>query len=231
MIKSKWIAGAIGWAFGGPIGAAIGYLGAQYLDKKGVSNDLDISLLVLSSAVVQADGLVKDSEKTFVKDYFIKVFGFNKATSYLDVFNKLNNQKINNIPDICRQIKNNVNNAGLLEILHFLFGIAASDKEIHYLESDMIFKISQLLGINQYEFNSIKSMFVVNDSGNQKYYDILGVSLDSDEAAIKSAYRDLVKKYHPDKLINVSPEIKNLAKEKFNSVNEAYNFIKKSKNF
>ena len=231
MIKSKWIAGAIGWAFGGPIGAAIGYLGAQYLDKKGVSNDLDISLLVLSSAVVQADGLVKDSEKAFVKDYFIKVFGFNKATSYLDVFNKLNNQKINNIPDICRQIKNNVNNAGLLEILHFLFGIAASDKEIHSLESDMIFKISQLLGINQYEFNSIKSMFVVNDSGNQKYYDILGVSLDADEAAIKSAYRDLVKKYHPDKLINVSPEIKNLAKEKFNSVNEAYNFIKKSKKF
>ncbi len=231
MIKSKWIAGAIGWAFGGPIGAAIGYLGAQYLDKKGVSNDLDISLLVLSSAVVQADGLVKDSEKAFVKDYFIKVFGFNKATSYLDVFNKLNNQKINNIPDICRQIKNNVNNAGLLEILHFLFGIAASDQEIHSLESDMIFKISQLLGINQYEFNSIKSMFVVNDSGNQKYYDILGVSLDADEAAIKSAYRDLVKKYHPDKLINVSPEIKNLAKEKFNSVNEAYNFIKKSKKF
>tara|TARA_B100000287_G_scaffold421528_1_gene462335 strand:- start:95 stop:790 length:696 start_codon:yes stop_codon:yes gene_type:complete len=231
MIKSKWIAGAIGWAFGGPIGAAIGYLGAQYLDKKGVSNDLDISLLVLSSAVVQADGLVKDSEKAFVKDYFIKVFGFNKATSYLDVFNKLNNQKINNIPDICRQIKNNVNNAGLLEILHFLFGIAASDQEIHYLESDMIFKISQLLGINQYEFNSIKSMFVVNESGNQKYYDILGVSLDSDEAAIKSAYRDLVKKYHPDKLINVSPEIKNLAKEKFNSVNEAYNIIKKSKKF
>ena len=231
MIKSKWIAGAIGWAFGGPIGAAIGYLGAQYLDKKGVSNDLDISLLVLSSAVVQADGLIKDSEKAFVKDYFIKVFGFNKATSYLDVFNKLNNQKINNIPDICRQIKNNVNNAGLLEILHFLFGIAASDQEIHSLESDMIFKISQLLGINQYEFNSIKSMFVVNDSGNQKYYDILGVSLDADEAAIKSAYRDLVKKYHPDKLINVSPEIKDLAKEKFNSVNEAYNVIKKSKNF
>ena len=121
--------------------------------------------------------------------------------------------------------------SGLLEILHFLFGIAASDKEIHSLESDMIFKISQLLGINQYEFNSIKSMFVVNDSGNQKYYDILGVSLDADEAAIKSAYRDLVKKYHPDKLINVSPEIKNLAKEKFNSVNEAYNFIKKSKKF
>jgi len=231
MIKSKWIAGAIGWAFAGPIGAAIGYLGAQYLDKKGVSNDLDISLLVLSSAVVQADGLVKDSEKAFVKDYFIKVFGFNKATSYLDVFNKLNNQKINNIPDICRQIKNNVNNAGLLEILHFLFGIAASDKEIHALESDMIFKISQLLGINQYEFNSIKSMFVFDDIGNQKYYDILGVSLDSDEAVIKSAYRDLVKKYHPDKLINVSPEIKDLAKEKFNSVNEAYNVIKKSKNF
>ena len=36
-------------------------------------------------------------------------------------------------------------------------------------------------------------------------------------------------KTNVDKLINVSPEIKDLAKEKFNSVNEAYNVIKKSK--
>lgn len=227
MIKSKWIAGALGWAFLGPIGGIVGYMGAQYLDKKGVSNDLDISLLVLASAVVRADGVVKESEKTFVRDYFIKVFGFNKATSYLDVFYKLNNQKIDNIPDICRQIKNNVNHAGLLEILHFLFGIAASDKEIHDNESSMILKISNLFGVNDYDFNSIKSMFIINNVNNDKYYKILGVALTADESEIKSAYRNLIKKYHPDKLVNVSPEIKELAAQKFQSIHEAYNAIKK----
>ena len=31
------------------------------------------------------------------------------------------------------------------------------------------------------------------------YYDVLGVSKDSDSATIKSSYRKLAMKYHPDK--------------------------------
>ena len=30
------------------------------------------------------------------------------------------------------------------------------------------------------------------------YYEVLGVSKDADDAAIKRAYRQLAKKYHPD---------------------------------
>lgn len=52
------------------------------------------------------------------------------------------------------------------------------------------------------------------------YYDILGVKPDATEAAIKSAYRKLARKYHPD----VSKEAG--AEEKFKSVNEAYEALK-----
>lgn len=228
---NKWVGAGLGWVFlGGPLGAIIGYMGVKYLSKKGVSNDFDISLLVLSSAVIQADGIVREEEKSFVKNYFIKVFGFNKATRYLDVLYKLNNQKINNIPDVCRQIRNNVNKAGLLEIVHFLFGIAASDREIHNSESQVILQISHNLGLNEYEFNSIKSMFI-NTKDSSKCYNILGISPDDSEDKIKKAYRELVKKYHPDKLVNVSDEIRNLAKDKFKAVHDAYQTIRKEKNF
>ena len=47
------------------------------------------------------------------------------------------------------------------------------------------------------------------------YYEVLGVSPDADEKAIKSAYRRLARKYHPD----VSKEAG--AEEKFKAVNEA----------
>ena len=51
------------------------------------------------------------------------------------------------------------------------------------------------------------------------YYEILGVSRDADAAAIKSAYRKLARKYHPD--VNKTKE----AEEKFKDINEAYEVL------
>ena len=50
----------------------------------------------------------------------------------------------------------------------------------------------------------------------KNYYDILGVSKDASPDDIKSAYRKLAKKYHPD--VNKEPG----AADKFKEVNEAY---------
>ena len=52
------------------------------------------------------------------------------------------------------------------------------------------------------------------------YYDTLGVKPDASDAEIKSAYRRLARKYHPD----VSKE--SGAEEKFKAVNEAYEALK-----
>ena len=49
------------------------------------------------------------------------------------------------------------------------------------------------------------------------YYEVLGVSRDADDAAIKKAYRQLAKKYHPD----TNPGDKE-AEAKFKEASEAY---------
>jgi len=51
------------------------------------------------------------------------------------------------------------------------------------------------------------------------YYEILGVKRDADTSAIKSAYRKLARKYHPD--VNKTKE----AEEKFKDINEAYEVL------
>lgn len=51
------------------------------------------------------------------------------------------------------------------------------------------------------------------------YYETLGVKRDATEAEIKSAYRKLARKYHPD--VNKTKE----AEEKFKEINEAYEVL------
>ena len=74
-------------------------------------------------------------------------------------------------------------------------------------------------------------MLIENGSTNsENCYKILGLTRDASDAEVKKAYRKMAVKYHPDKLIGVSQDIKNLAEEKFLAVKEAYEQIIKSRN-
>jgi len=56
----------------------------------------------------------------------------------------------------------------------------------------------------------------------ESYYDILGVRENATQEEIKKAYRELVRKYHPDKFTGAARE---LAEEKLKQINEAYEVL------
>ena len=56
-------------------------------------------------------------------------------------------------------------------------------------------------------------------------YKVLGVSPKADDETIKHAYRELARKYHPDRYTN--SDLADLASEKMKEVNAAYEEIKK----
>ena len=58
-------------------------------------------------------------------------------------------------------------------------------------------------------------------------YEVLGVSRTASDSEIKSAYRELVKKYHPDNYAD-NP-LADLASEKMKEINEAYDTITKAR--
>lgn len=60
---------------------------------------------------------------------------------------------------------------------------------------------------------------------NKNPYSVLGVKENATDAEIKSAYRELAKKYHPDNYQD-SP-LADLASEKMKEINEAYDEIQK----
>jgi len=58
-------------------------------------------------------------------------------------------------------------------------------------------------------------------------YEVLGVRRDATDEEIKAAYKELVRKYHPDKYQN-NP-LSDLAEEKLQEVNEAYDMLMKNR--
>ena len=233
MSLSKWIGIGAGWYLAGPLGAVIGYyIGKNFFNG---NNDqekaYEISLLILSSLVIKSDGKVLKSEIQYVKQFFVKTFGVQKANKYFEVFNELNKQSLSSqLRPICQQLTRHVNHASRLQIVHFLFGVSASDKEIHASEVNLIKKIAGYLNINPYDFQSIESMFIdKNIDDLDKWYKILEIQKGASDTEIKKAHRKMVMKYHPDKLQGVSKDIVQLAEEKFRLVQEAYQNIMKAK--
>jgi len=233
MSNTKWIGAAAGWFFGGPIGGIIGYYVAKNFFTSKVDNKkaFEISLLILSSVVIKADGKVLKSELDYVKKFFTNTFGAAKSNEYFKMFNSLNKQDLNSkLRQVCLQLNSHINHSSRLEIIHFLFGVSAADNEIHPNEVETIKRIATYMNINPYDFESIKSMFLASGNANaEHWFTMLGITKDATDKEVKKAYRKMAMKYHPDKLQAVSEDIKKLSEEKFMKVKEAYEQIMKGR--
>jgi DnaJ like chaperone protein len=53
-------------------------------------------------------------------------------------------------------------------------------------------------------------------------YEVLQISRDASQEEIRTAYKDLAGKYHPDKVLHLGEEFQAMAEERFKEIQEAY---------
>jgi len=237
----KWLAGFMGWAVAGPIGALLGFgIGAvvdqvvgsssvQPVDgnniRTGQRNIFLLSLMVLSAAVMKADGKIMRSELDYVKDFIRRNFGEYAIPEAMRILKGLL-QKSVPVDEICAQIAYNMPSSQRLQLLHYLCGLAAADATASAAEISMLQRIAMALRLSQSDIDSVFAMF---GGSVEDAYTVLGLSSNATDDEVKKAYRVMAMKHHPDKVASLGDDVRRAAEEKFKSIQDAYEKIKKER--
>lgn len=194
---------------------------------KTTSGDFEVSLLILASVVIKADGVQDQKELDFVRNQFVKLYGKQRANNAFKLFKNINKQRIS-ARQVSMQIRQMMDHPSRLQLLHFLFGIAKADGRVSDSEIKQIYTISGYLGISNKDFESIQAMFY-NSLNNS--YKVLEIPKTATDDEVKKAYRKMAKKYHPDKVGHLGKEHQEAAEEKFREVQKAYEMIQEDRGF
>ena len=251
----KWIVGFLGWVSGGPIGALIGFLFGSFVEcgldsmrqlNAGADagredpayqrttrtytateqrNSFMVSLLVLSSAIIKADGRVHQRELDVVRGFIRQNFGEQAVDEAMRLLDGLNRQQVN-IYEVGAQIAAYMNYSQRLQLFHYLTNIATADGEFSKPEKEVLEAVAAAIRLNASDAASVIAMYY-KDSDSA--YAVLGISPSATDDEVKSAYRRMAMKNHPDKVATLGPDVQKAAEEKFRKVQEAYETIKKQR--
>ena len=239
-IWGSLIGGMVGFSLGGPFGMLLGSLigGKISRAKSSVAGNFGkfaqpqqifaLSLIVLSAKLSKADGQVSKEELVAVREK-LKI-PENEIENVGKIFNKAKEESAGYEPyaqQIAQIYKNNPNI--LEEVINILFYIAESDGNVSQSEHNMLKKISQIFGLNEIQFNSIKESRKSSDQLNP--YIVLESGPEEDLKSIRKKYLKLSKEHHPDILMSkgVPKEIIEESKKKMRAINSAWDKIQKLK--
>lgn len=231
----KWIAGALGWAMFGPIGGLIGYFFTSRLEKfaeaasayegeqswnQSQRNSFLMSLLVLSAAVIKADGKTTSQELARLREFFAVNFGAQAADEAETIVKELVNKDFN-VYEVCAQVRSCMEHSQRLQLFYYLVSLGACDGLVQS-EISLLEDIAKHMGLSKNESDSVIAQFRPNNESN---YRILEIDPSATDEEVKKAYRKMAVKYHPDKVATLGADIQKSAEEKFKAIAQAYEAI------
>jgi len=235
-IWGKLAGTAAGLAAGGPVGALLGGLIGHYAidhdNNNGGTADnqvaFTIGVIALGAKMAKADGIVTRDEVTAFKEVFKVPEGEMKHVSRIFDLAK---QDVRGYDAYAKQLASLMrgNHKLLEDVLEGLFHIALADGVFHPNEEQFLAEVAKRFGITDTEFSYIKSRHV--NSGRHSPYEVLGVTPEIGNNALKIHYRKLVADNHPDKMMarGVPLEFVAMATKKVAAINAAYEEVAKER--
>ncbi len=188
-----------------------------------------IAVIALSAKMAGVDGRVSSAE---IRAFYEMFQVADEDRPNVDYFFDLAHRHTAGADTYARQVAKlfHDNPAVLEDLLGALFHIAKADGHFAPEEDAYLRRISEIFGFGPTEYDRIRAYQTGPvDDGEiaEDPYLILGVSPELDEAGLKSHYRTLIKKNHPDTVIaqGLPPEFIAIANNKLARINAAFGKI------
>jgi len=245
--------GSLGLLLGGPLGAILGAaLGHALVDRRedyiepripprqeptlGRAEQAQaayfVSMFSILGKLAKVDGVVTRDEIAVVGNFINNLPMADTEKEFAKrVFNEAKNSRYS-IEDFAIQLYQiaKAQPVVLLSFLDILFQVAAADGTLHPNEEAALKRIKGIFRISNHQFNNMKGVYFKDVD---LYYKRLNCTPESSNEEIKSNYRKLVRDFHPDTIVSkgLPEEFTHFAAQRFREIQEAYEKIRKERNF
>jgi len=183
-----------------------------------------IAVIALGAKMAKADGLVTRDEVTAFREVFHIPAAEEDNAAKLFNFAR---QDVAGFEEYATRIARMFNEADgtLCDLLEGLFHIALADGDYHPKEDQFLARVSEIFGLSDRQFRAIRTRFVADAEPDP--WAVLGVEPDTPIKDIRSAWRDLVRETHPDRLMarGLPQEALKMAEKRLIAVNRAWEEI------
>jgi DnaJ like chaperone protein len=188
-----------------------------------------VNILVNIAAI---DGEVSRSELNAIYDFFRRHLYYNQGQIYWvkELAKEAMAARVG-LDELLAEFKESFGPEPRLILLELIYQVIYSKAGVSQVELTAAERIAAYLEINTYQAQAIhgkyRSQARSGPVGEERHYQVLGLSVDATFAEIKSAYRKLSMEYHPDKVAHLGEEFHKVAEEKMKEINGAYQYLKK----
>jgi DnaJ like chaperone protein len=202
-------------------------LGAYTYSQPNERSEFVELLIRVLCLCVKADGKIDNRELLAIENIFRVQFKYTPLqVSWIKDLIGHSLKKPENIDVICVEVNEKFDHQSKLLLLQMVYHVVLSDNVVVKAEEDFILTITKHLNISDFEATSIRGHFIkVEDV--EKDYAVLGLKSTATLSEVKAAYRELCKKYHPDRVQHLGDEFRQISEEKIKEINKAYDIIKK----